>query len=104
MRAWMTMVWGMPTCVVQRRPGDKMHLGPEQTAAFVRQVLAEGTYVVCHQTLTYGDNPGFGPAICRGFFDAYAGQSPALRLLRACRRLTEVEPPRPVRPPEGEGR
>jgi hypothetical protein len=49
-----------------------MHLGPEQTAAFVRQVLAEGTYVICHQTLTYGDNPGFGPAICRGFFDAYA--------------------------------
>jgi len=34
-----------------------MHLGPEQTAAFVRQVLAEGTYVVCHQTLTYGDHP-----------------------------------------------
>jgi hypothetical protein len=46
---------------VQRRPGDKMHLGPEQTAAFVRRVLAEGTYVVCHKTLTYGD-PDFGPA------------------------------------------
>ena len=43
------------TCIL--RPGDKMHLGPEQTAAFVRQVLAEGTYVVCHQTLTYGDTP-----------------------------------------------
>ena len=49
-----------------------MHLGSEQTAAFVRQVLAEGTYVVCHQTLTYGDHPDYGPAICRGFFDAYA--------------------------------
>jgi hypothetical protein len=32
-----------------------MHLGPEQTAAFVRHALTEGTYVVCHQTLTYGD-------------------------------------------------
>jgi hypothetical protein len=53
------------TCTL--RPGDKMHLGPEQTAAFVRRVLAEGTYVVCHQTLTYGDYPDFGSAICRGF-------------------------------------
>jgi hypothetical protein len=51
-----------PLDKVQRSPGDKMYLGPEQTAAFVRQVLAEGTYVVCHQTLTYGDNPDFGPA------------------------------------------
>jgi hypothetical protein len=58
------------TCIL--RSGDKMHLGSEQTAAFVRQVLAEGTYVVCHQTLTYGDHPGYGPAICRGFFEAYA--------------------------------
>jgi len=58
------------TCIL--RPGDKMHLGPEQTAAFVRQVLAEGTYVICHQTLTYGDHPDYGPAICRGFFEAYA--------------------------------
>ena len=90
------------TCIL--RPGDKMHLGPEQTAAFVRRVLAEGTYVVCHQTLTYGDYPDFGPAICRGFFDAHAGRSPALRLLRAFGRLTEVDPPRPGGAADGEGR
>jgi len=58
------------TCIL--RHGDKMHLGAGHTAAFVRQALDAGSYVVCHQTLTYGDNPGFGPAICRGFFDAYA--------------------------------
>ena len=90
------------TCIL--RPGDKMHLGPGQTAAFVRRVLAEGTYVVCHQTLTYGDNPDFGPAICRGFFDAFAGRSSALRLLRAFGRLIEVGPPRPGGPADGEGR
>jgi hypothetical protein len=39
-----------------------MHLGPEQTTAFVRQALDAGTYVVCHQTLTYGDYPDFGSA------------------------------------------
>jgi hypothetical protein len=90
------------TCIL--RPGDKMHLGPEQTAAFVRRVLAEGTFVVCHQTLTYGDYPDFGPAICRGFFDAFAGRSPALRLLRAFGRLIEVDPPRPGGPADGAGR
>jgi len=81
------------TCIL--RPGDHMHLGTEHTAAFVRQALDAGSYVVCHQTLTYGDNPDFGPAICRGFFDAYANRSPALRLLRAFSRLTEVDPPQP---------
>jgi len=40
------------TCIL--RPGDPMHLGPERTAAFIRQVLAAGSYVVCHDTLTYG--------------------------------------------------
>jgi hypothetical protein len=81
-----------------------MHLGPQDTAQFVREALAAGSYVVCHQTLTYGDNPGFGPAICRGFYDAHAARSPALILLRAFRRLTEVEPPRPGGPPDGESR
>jgi hypothetical protein len=79
------------TCILS--PGDPMHLGPERTAAFIRQVLAERSYVVCHNTLTYGDFPGYGPAICRGFFDAYRTRSAALLILQAGRRLTEVAPP-----------
>jgi len=70
-----------------------MYLGPERTAAFIRQVLAAGSYVVCHQTLTYGDFPDYGPAICRGFFDSYRDRSPALLILQVGRRLTEVPPP-----------
>ena len=70
-----------------------MYLGPERTAAFIRQVLAARSYVVCHQTLTYGDFPDYGPAICRGFFDSYRDRSPALLILQAGRRLTEVPPP-----------
>ena len=70
-----------------------MHLGPERTAAFIRQVLAERSYVVCHDTLTYGDFPDYGPAICRGFFDAYRTRSATLLILQARRRLTEVPPP-----------
>ena len=79
------------TCILS--PGDPMHLGPERTAAFIKQVLAERSYVVCHDTLTYGDFPDYGPAICRGFFDAYRTRSAALLILQAGRRLTEVPPP-----------
>jgi hypothetical protein len=79
------------TCILS--PGDPMHLGPERTAAFIRQVLAERSYVVCHDTLTYGDFPDYGPAICRGFFDAYRTRSAALLILQAGRRLIEVPPP-----------
>jgi len=79
------------TCIL--RPGDPMHLGAERTAAFIRHALDVGSYVVCHQTLTYGDFPGYGPAICRGFFDAYRDRSRDLLILRAGRRLTEVPPP-----------
>ena len=70
-----------------------MHLGPERTAAFIRQVLAAGSYVVCHDTLSYGDFPEYGPAVCRGFFDRYRDRNPALLILQAGRRLTEIPPP-----------
>ena len=49
--------------------------------------------MVCHDTLTYGDFPDYGPAICRGFFDAYRDRSRDLLILQAGRRLTEVPPP-----------
>ena len=87
-----------PLDKVQRSPGDKMHLGPERLRAIITEALAAGTFVVCHDTLTYGDFPGYGPAICRGFYDAYAGQSPALIFLRAWQRITEVPPPGPDSP------
>jgi hypothetical protein len=79
------------TCILP--PGDPMHLGPERLRAVIGHALAAGTFVVCHDTLTYGDFPDYGPAICRGFVSAYAGRSPALILLRAFQRLVEVPPP-----------
>lgn len=74
------------TCILH--PGDPMHLGAERTAAFIRHALDAGSYVVCHETLTYGDFPDYGPAICRGFFDAYrkCGKS----------RKQSRKPPRPA--------
>ena len=58
------------TCILTA--GDRMHLGPERLRAVIAEALAAGTFVVCHDTLTYGDYPDYGPAICRGFYDAYA--------------------------------
>ena len=79
------------TCILAA--GDRMHLGPERLRAIIADALAAGTFVVCHDTLTYGDFPDYGPAICRGFFDAYRDRSRDLLILRAGRRLTEVPPP-----------
>jgi len=79
------------TCIT--RGGDPMHLGPERTAAYIRHALDAGSYVVCHDTLSYGDFPDYGPAICRGFFDSFGDRTRDLLLLRAARRLTEVPPP-----------
>jgi hypothetical protein len=75
-----------------------MHLGPERLREIIGQALTAGTFVVCHDTLTYGAFPDYGPAICRGFYDAYAERSPTLIFLRAWRRLVEVPPPEAADP------
>lgn len=77
------------TCILA--PGDRMHLGPERIREFVTTALAARTYVVCHSTI--GINVKFGPAICRGFFDAYRHRSVALVILDRHRRFLEVDPP-----------
>jgi hypothetical protein len=81
------------TCIL--RPGDLMHLGAERVREFVQEALDRDTYVVCHQTLPHldGEPNDFRPAICRGFFDAYADRVTPLRILRIVDRLIEVEPP-----------
>jgi hypothetical protein len=75
-----------------------MHLGPDRLRVIIGQALAAGSFVVCHDTLTYGDYPDYGPAICRGFYEAYSSRSPALILLRAYRRRAEVPPPQDASP------
>jgi hypothetical protein len=70
-----------------------MHLGPERLRVVIADALAGGTFVVCHDALTYGNFPDYGPAICRGFFDAHAGRSSPLIFLQTFRRLTEVRRP-----------
>ena len=83
------------TCIF--RPGNAMFLAPGRLAALVAAALPD-SYIVCHDTLTYGAHPGYGPAMCRGFADCYGDRSVAVTLLRRCGRLVEVP-----RPADGEG-
>jgi hypothetical protein len=46
---------------------------------------------VCHDTLPYGPHPGYGPAVCRGFYNRYDTQ--ALQLARRLWGIVEVPPP-----------
>lgn len=78
------------TCVF--RSGNPMHLSPGRLADLLAEALPD-SYIVCHQTLTYGPHPEYGPAICRGFYDSFARVSLAIRLLRAFQRIIEVPPP-----------
>jgi hypothetical protein len=70
-----------------------MHLGPAQDGAFVRQVLDAGSYVVCHDTLTYGDFPPLRADDLRVVRRLPLDRARDLLLLQAARRLTEVPLP-----------
>lgn len=42
------------TCIF--KPGNPMHLGPGRLAQLVRDARTTGGYIVCHDTLPYGQN------------------------------------------------
>lgn len=78
------------TCVF--RPGNPMRLAPGRLRELLDESLPDG-YIVCHDTVTHGPCPNYGPAICRGFFHAYATRSTKIRLMRAFALLVDVTPP-----------
>ena len=77
------------TCIF--RPGNPMHLAPGQLKQMVDDALAEGSFVICHDTLPYGDHPETQPAICRGFADRYTTWR--LLAITSLYGFVEVEPP-----------
>lgn len=79
------------TCVF--RPGNPMHLNPGRLRDLVQQNLSAGAALVCHQTLSYGDHPDFGPALCRGFYDAHGHQVNLVRIMQRLDGIAEVAPP-----------
>ena len=52
------------TCIFL--PGNRMSLAAGRVEGMVREAHAEGTAIVCHETLAGG-----GQAVCRGFFDKH---------------------------------
>ena len=77
------------TCIF--RPGDPMHLTPGRLKQMVDDALAEGSYVICHATLPYGEHPDAKPAICRGFHDRYTTWR--LQVIGRLFGFVHVEPP-----------
>lgn len=75
------------------RPGDLMHLGAERFRTIIRQNLDAGAAPICHQTLSYGDHPEVGEAVCRGFYDAYGDQVNAIRVVHRLGGFTEIPAP-----------
>lgn len=79
------------TCIF--RPGNPMHLEPGRVRDMVDESLSGGGYITCHATLTYGANPDFGPAVCRGFYDAHGHRSNLIRIMGRLSGIAEVTPP-----------
>lgn len=76
------------TCIF--RPGNPMHLDPGRLSAMIRQAQARERYIICHDTLPQV-HPGYGPAVCRGFYNRY--DTWALQLARRLWGIVEVPPP-----------
>jgi hypothetical protein len=78
---------GRPQLLAERcsscvfRSGNLMHLRPGRLAHLIQQNLDGGAALICHQTLSYGDHPEVGEAVCRGFYDAYGDDVNEIRVM-----------------------
>jgi hypothetical protein len=80
------------TCIF--RPGNPMRLRPGRLRQMVSDACQEGTQgIICHSTLSYGEHPGFGGALCRGFYDAAGHRNNFVRIMERLGGFTEVDPP-----------
>lgn len=74
------------TCIF--RPGNLMNLEPGRVKEMVDGSIADGAAITCHKTI---HGQAEQEAVCRGFFDAYAEQVPALRMAQAMRIMRGVD-------------
>jgi len=80
------------TCIF--RPGNPMQLRPGRVKDMVNEALREGCQgIICHATLSYGDHPDFGGALCRGFYDSFGPRNNFVRVMERLGGFTEVDPP-----------
>lgn len=82
------------TCIF--RPGNLMQLNSGVVKGMVddcNDPFKPGT-ITCHDTLSYGEHPEFGPAVCRGFYDAYRDINAILQIGDRLQVWEEVDPPK----------
>jgi hypothetical protein len=80
-------------------PGNLMQLRPGQLKMLIEENTGPQAHgLVCHQTLTYGEHPGFGPAFCRWFWDTYGDLANYIRIVKRLDGITEVDPPGTEKP------
>ena len=80
------------------RPGNLMKLEPGRLQELAKKNLDAGCALICHKTLSYGEHPEIGEAVCRGFYDAYGEECDVIRVINRIGGFQEVE-----LPPDGPG-
>lgn len=66
------------TCIF--RPGARMSLSTERFDEVERANVERGALLTCHDTLSYGSYPDFGPAACFGFWERHGANVAAGRI------------------------
>lgn len=79
------------------RPGNLMKLAPGRLSDLIQHNLDAGAALICHQTLSYGDHPEVGEAVCRGFYDAYGDDVNAIRVMHRLGGFQEIPAPADTR-------
>lgn len=70
------------------RPGTLLSLAEGRVKEMVEGSIEAGSAITCHKTLY---EQAEQEAVCRGFFDSYAEQVPALRLAKEAYLLKGVD-------------
>jgi len=80
------------TCVL--RPGNPMHLRAGRLRDMCNEAIKDGSQgIICHDTLTYGPFPDYGPAVCRGFYDTMGYRNNFIRIMDRLGGFEIVPPP-----------
>jgi hypothetical protein len=79
------------TCI--GRPGNLMDLRPGRLRGMVNGALQSGGLIICHETLSYGQNPERGRAACRWFYEQFGHLSNIIRITERLGGFDEIELP-----------
>lgn len=77
------------TCI--GRPGNVMNLRPGRVKGLVNGAIQQGSQgIPCHETLSYGQHPETGEAMCRWFYDTFGHLCNYVRIMQRLGGFEEV--------------